>query len=908
MKLKRLAIVLAISVAMVATSISSAFACTSLFLGKNISKNGSRYISRTEDMSDNYCKMFGIKEAADHEEGEMYEDTYGFSMPYPAHTYKYSYIRDSEGYGETVMDEDGNPVGEAYAAAGQNEKGVSMTATVSTSYNRNVLKNYDPLVGTGICEVSIPSVVLAVANSARHACEYLGSIIDQYGAGECNSILISDANEAWDFEIVSGHQWVALKLDDNLASFNPNIMLMQAVDVTDTENVICSENLVTMPQQNGFLVTDSEGRIEVAKTYGSTGYRSYNTRILQGLYFLNPEELGSQYTTTSVSNDNPNPFYVTPSWTLDLHDIMHFQAYRGAGSPEDQDGEHISRSVRSIGTNAQTECHIFETRDGYPLELATIQWQCMEDAEFSIFLPNYTALMTEVDESYDVNATRFANVAKGTSMNWNFSEINNLCNRNRANNVGKNVKAYFNDYQDSLIEQQKAIDTKMLALFNEDPEAAAVMANRLSKDLTRQALEMSTSVLAELQDYIAAGDYSEEFVPSAMTKGIMPVYSFPEEGLEAAQAQAKETVETTFNRTQFLKEDWEKVTAIRDRLLKNIDAALTVQTVEANADSYAELCKDIPTVPVEEVIAEMEAATAAAQAAADEADAKAAAAQAAADEAQAAADAAQAAADKAQAELDAAKAELEADEAKIATLTEEAKAAQSAADTAQATADKANADLAKANAETEALKADLEVAKADAAAAKAENAAELAALKEAVEKAQAAADLANANLEREKAKDDVAAAKKIDSTYPAAEAKAVADALAAYAALDANTATKAEELAAAAAAVKDATDKANAAKAEAAKSYAVKGLKVKAGAKKATVTFTKTKGATAYQVQYRLGKKAWKNAAKSTTKAKVVVKKLKKAKKYSFRVRTITKVNGKTVYGKWTKAKTVKIK
>ena len=72
--------------------------------------------------------------------------------------------------------------------------------------------------------------------------------------------------------------------------------------------------------------------------------------------------------------------------------------------------------------------------------------------------------------------------------------------------------------------------------------------------------------------------------------------------------------------------------------------------------------------------------------------------------------------------------------------------------------------------------------------------------------------------------------------------------------------------------------------------------------------FKKTAGASAYQVQYRLAGKKWASLAKSTKKLKVTSKKLKKGKKYSFRVRTISKVNGKTVYGKWTAAKTVKIK
>ena len=68
-----------------------------------------------------------------------------------------------------------------------------------------------------------------------------------------------------------------------------------------------------------------------------------------------------------------------------------------------------------------------------------------------------------------------------------------------------------------------------------------------------------------------------------------------------------------------------------------------------------------------------------------------------------------------------------------------------------------------------------------------------------------------------------------------------------------------------------------------------------------------TKGASGYQVQYRK-KGAKKFSSLKTTKLKVRTKKLKKNKKYQFRVRTIVKIEGKPVYGKWTKIKTVKCK
>ena len=92
----------------------------------------------------------------------------------------------------------------------------------------------------------------------------------------------------------------------------------------------------------------------------------------------------------------------------------------------------------------------------------------------------------------------------------------------------------------------------------------------------------------------------------------------------------------------------------------------------------------------------------------------------------------------------------------------------------------------------------------------------------------------------------------------------------------------------------------------AAKKYATTGLKVKAKSRKFTVSWNKTKGATGYQVQYKLkAAKKW-SALKTTKSLKAVSKKLKKGKKYSFRVRTYTVLSGSKVYGKWSGVKTAK--
>lgn len=497
------------------TSAISASACTGIYVGNKVSESGSTFIGRSEDLQDMYGKVYEAVPAKDWEKGAIYHDAYGFSMPYPSHTYAYTCVRDSYANNEYVTDENGNPTGQPYGAAGMNEKSVAVTATVSTHYNK-AAKAADPLVDTGICEISMASTILGGAATAKEGVKLLANIVDTYGAGECNALVISDAKEAWYMEIVSGHQYAAIKLPDDKVGVNPNTILLGEIDVNDTENVILSKNLVKLAKDNGFLKTGENGKFHVALTYGNP--TSLSSRYYQGVYYVNPEEADK----LNPSEEHPLSLFVDPSKKLSTLEVLQYLAYRGQGSKMDSD----KTGATPIGNNRQTECHVFEIRQNMPEELTTIEWLAMADAEFSVFVPFYGTLLTETSELYQKEGASF----QEDSINWNFQKINHLCDKNRDKNVGKNVKAYFEKYQESLIEQQKTIDADMVKILAQDKTLAQEKATALGKSLAEQVFAMSSSVLQELEAYLEAGDFSKEFVPSAMSDNVMPKYSFSEIG------------------------------------------------------------------------------------------------------------------------------------------------------------------------------------------------------------------------------------------------------------------------------------------------------------------------------------------------------------------------------------------
>lgn len=569
---KRLCAVVLSAALLAGVSITGAGACTSLYVGSELTQNGSTYFGRGEDIGEHYDKVFQVIDAADHEEGEVYEDAYGFTMPWPAHTYRYTYVRDSLEYGENITDDDDNVLIPAYAQAGINELGVSVTATVSTIYDNDFLDGFDAPEERGICEISIAGVILQEATSARHGVEILAAVLDEYGAGDdygyYNSILIGDTEEVWNFQIVSAHNYVAVRLPADKVSINPNIVTMGEVDVSDEENVVASEGLISLPLEKGFLVSsqyDPENysgeaitKINIRETYGTDDGDGQYTRYFQGVNYLNPELFKTLDTETldgdgkmgSAELGGPISYLFQPASSLSTYEVLRFFATRGEGMGV-YDSNNADTDVWAIGNEHQAEVHVFEIRSdsGLPAELATVEWLAMNRSEFSVYLPFYSALLTDTSEVYQCEWTNddgedwnyynpdedmelFGDLVNEpsalpeNSIFWAFSALNDLCDNDRVR-YGAAVKEFWADYQQALIDQQADVDAYMRKLYNADPAKAEEAATELGKAIAEETFAYAWQLLEELWDFIQ----NEEETPSAVFEvsaelaGVQPAYA-----------------------------------------------------------------------------------------------------------------------------------------------------------------------------------------------------------------------------------------------------------------------------------------------------------------------------------------------------------------------------------------------
>lgn len=378
----------------------SASACTTIFLGGNLTADGAPIVARSEDYTNSRAKMFYISPAGEYKEGQLYIGCreYGaFEWTWTHDSYRFvAFKADNEFDG--LCPECGEPGHPSYTESGTNEKGVTVSATESISGNKKVNKidplRQDKIDGkVGIEESDIPTVILSEAASAREGVDLLLRIYDEYGSYYGSGLFIADQNEIWYIENTTGTQYIALKLHDDLVFLEPNMAIIGRVDLDDP-NIIASERLIEVAKLAGtFIGDEKENIIDFRGSYGSIKPSSKD-RLSNGLNFVNKnynyteDELALDNTKFTISNLN-TAGEIVPLYT-------NIQLDRKF-TPDDVCNYF---KVDGIANTGNTDTAFFQLYKDKPLELGTVEWTSMSHGAYNVFIPNYPLLLDETYKAY----------------------------------------------------------------------------------------------------------------------------------------------------------------------------------------------------------------------------------------------------------------------------------------------------------------------------------------------------------------------------------------------------------------------------------------------------------------------------------------------------------------------------
>ena len=475
-------------------------ACCGFIIGRQLTKDGTTLFGRTEDYpyypnGGKHNKNYVVVDAKNYKEGDQLEDeSNGFTYPHAASEMKYTATYDS------VRGDGSNG---AFGEHGFNEAGVSMTSTVTAIPNKKVLKT-DPLTENGIPEAAMLDVVLPRVKSAREGVEFLAKVIEEKGSAEGNVVVFADQNETWYMEILSGHQYVAVKVPEDKYAVFANTYYLGHVDLNDKENVIASKDVEKVAKESGNYKTDKDGNFHIAKSYGPEKYAEGDrSRTYAGITLLDPNSKvtyeDDEYELFRSPTDPNKKFTLEDAFALQRNRFEHLN---GRFVPDDQigvkkQGDNGSNdTVRkdqykyALGNENVIDAHVYQINPNLPKSFGGTVWLGMGPSRNTPYVPFYG----NVKDTYKAFKPQTATYDPN-SWYWTVWHIDQMAINNQ-DLFGKSIQNHWKALEEQLIIEQKVSDSKYAALKADEAAAKAV-----EDKVTEDALARSERLFKQFKQY-----------------------------------------------------------------------------------------------------------------------------------------------------------------------------------------------------------------------------------------------------------------------------------------------------------------------------------------------------------------------------------------------------------------------
>lgn len=227
--------------------------CTTVIVGKNVSKTGRVIVGHNEDQGGRSLHQQFFVPAAHHTEDEWVTgEPTAARIPQVPQTLAYY-------WSNMLMPAPGSSFDQGFF----NEAGVAICSNGGgSSYSATLSPEALELQDGGIGFL-LRRLVAERAKNAREAVQIAVELIEQYGyRGDARNYTFADANEAWMLNVVKGRHYVAKRIPDDAVMLISNSLAIRHVDLSDTENVIASPDLISFAIESGHYQPHEDGQYE----------------------------------------------------------------------------------------------------------------------------------------------------------------------------------------------------------------------------------------------------------------------------------------------------------------------------------------------------------------------------------------------------------------------------------------------------------------------------------------------------------------------------------------------------------------------------------------------------------------------------------------------------------------------
>jgi dipeptidase len=488
--------------------------CTVLIAGKKTTVDGSILFVKSEDDGPMDIDHLWYVPRKQHSAGSTVTLKAGGIIPQVVETYAYFW--------------DQCP-GTAYSNGFVNEWGVAFGSNgcVSREDSLKEVEARGDLVKGGI-GFRLRMILAERCKTARQAVELAARLIDRYGYNASGRNLnIVGPQQAWQIQMVRGKNYVARRVQDDEVAIVANTFTIRRVDVTDSENFICSPGLISYAIKRGWYDPQKDGEFDFARAYApesahtspSNNYRQWMlARLLNKKFPISAEE----------SRRGGLPAAVKPDRKLSLRAVItifrnHYEGTELDSSGFTASGQYQDTPHKTRYTICNTNNHrttVIQQREWLPPAIGTVVWRALDEPCSSVFVPWYLganripgefcqapeSLYTTSRDLLDFHFTPPAETWQPDmeSAPGVFMHLGRLVDVHYPRVIDY-VKGEWQRFEDQAFALQPHIEKTALELYNKDEALAREYLNLYTGAQAIKSLKMAKNLIKEIKQHIWRG-------------------------------------------------------------------------------------------------------------------------------------------------------------------------------------------------------------------------------------------------------------------------------------------------------------------------------------------------------------------------------------------------------------------
>lgn len=378
-----------------------------------------------------------------------------------------------------------------------NEWGVSVTSNNCPS------REDKPEITDGGIGYMLRTLVAQRARTSREGVLLAGKLVEQFGYIDSGrTYVICDPDEGWLFCVVNGKRWLAKRVDDNEVAMVANTYTVREVDVSDSKNVLASDDIVEYAKARGWYNPQEDGPFDFAAVYANPGSAVHPSN-------LNRKRSGLNYITAEpIAVGAELPFSVVPRCKASAATFMQVLRHDNESKQINPAAGHEEGICRICSGATQTS-FVVQLRRGMPLDIGIVYWATLAPPRTSIYIPFHFGI-SDFPPGY-------RSISKRPSMNffsdkvsppfkadsreafWTFSNFRDKVEGASAD-VVEGVITRAEQIENRAFATQKRFEKTACRSHAKDEAAAAQLLTGYSHGIYLHSLETMKGIISDMAD------------------------------------------------------------------------------------------------------------------------------------------------------------------------------------------------------------------------------------------------------------------------------------------------------------------------------------------------------------------------------------------------------------------------